>query len=94
LVRLSSRVYGKVVPIYNLRPEEMRKEEGAGCPTMARARLNCLSFLLLFLTTRLSVLVTGELVGLPSELGTRWAVLIAGSNGYQNYRHQVGKLAE
>jgi legumain len=26
------------------------------------------------------------------EIGTRWAVLVAGSNGYGNYRHQV-KLA-
>jgi len=23
------------------------------------------------------------------EVGTRWAVLVAGSNGYGNYRHQV-----
>ena len=23
------------------------------------------------------------------SVGTRWAVLIAGSNGYYNYRHQV-----
>jgi legumain len=23
------------------------------------------------------------------EIGTRWAVLVAGSNGYGNYRHQV-----
>lgn len=23
------------------------------------------------------------------ELGTRWAVLVAGSSGYGNYRHQV-----
>lgn len=26
-------------------------------------------------------------------VGTRWAVLIAGSNGYWNYRHQVLNLA-
>lgn len=26
------------------------------------------------------------------EVGTRWAVLVAGSNGYGNYRHQVGLL--
>lgn len=24
------------------------------------------------------------------EVGTRWAVLVAGSSGYGNYRHQVG----
>jgi legumain len=35
-------------------------------------------------------------IRLPSDraaaddaVGTRWAVLIAGSNGYYNYRHQV-----
>lgn len=27
-----------------------------------------------------------------SAVGTRWAVLIAGSNGYYNYRHQVRVL--
>jgi len=25
----------------------------------------------------------------PSTEGTKWAVLVAGSNGYDNYRHQV-----
>ena len=25
------------------------------------------------------------------ELGTRWAVLVAGSSGFGNYRHQVHK---
>lgn len=38
-----------------------------------------------------------DLLRLPSEhagsgedvVGTRWAVLIAGSNGYYNYRHQA-----
>ena len=29
---------------------------------------------------------TEELAG---EVGTRWAVLVAGSSGYGNYRHQV-----
>lgn len=24
------------------------------------------------------------------EVGTRWAILVAGSSGYGNYRHQVG----
>ena len=49
--------------------------------------------------------LTGGVLRLPSEtsrffrpgddqqedgtVGTRWAVLIAGSNGYWNYRHQV-----
>lgn len=34
-------------------------------------------------------------IRLPSDddtVGTRWAVLVAGSNGYQNYRHQVRTL--
>lgn len=26
------------------------------------------------------------------EIGTRWAVLVAGSNGYANYRHQVSEM--
>ncbi|KAK9064165.1 hypothetical protein SSX86_015545 [Deinandra increscens subsp. villosa] len=34
-----------------------------------------------------------EFIRLPSEksdsVGTRWAVLFTGSNGYWNYRHQV-----
>jgi legumain len=25
------------------------------------------------------------------EVGTRWAVLVAGSSGYGNYRHQVSR---
>lgn len=49
--------------------------------------------------------ISGKVLRLPSEasrffrpgavdgdddtVGTRWAVLIAGSNGYWNYRHQV-----
>lgn len=46
--------------------------------------------------------IPNDLIRLPSEasrffrpdgddaaVGTRWAVLIAGSNGYWNYRHQV-----
>jgi legumain len=52
------------------------------------ARLSCFSLLLLlFLQT-----VAGEFLRLPSEMdvvGTRWAVLIAGSNEYYNYRHQA-----
>ncbi|KAL3746838.1 hypothetical protein ACJRO7_015736 [Eucalyptus globulus] len=47
--------------------------------------------------------VAGVVIGLPSDpsrlfrsgdddsVGTRWAVLIAGSKGYGNYRHQVKK---
>lgn len=43
----------------------------------------------------------GDFIKLPSEarrffygddvdsVGTRWAILLAGSNGYWNYRHQV-----
>jgi legumain len=31
----------------------------------------------------------GEAEGADDAVGTRWAVLIAGSNGYYNYRHQV-----
>ncbi|VAI32873.1 unnamed protein product [Triticum turgidum subsp. durum] len=57
------------------------------------ARLPCSSLLLLFLSSQLALLVAGEFLRLPSEkdvVGTRWAVLIAGSNGYYNYRHQAG----
>jgi legumain len=57
------------------------------------ARLSCFSLLLLLLQTQLLVLVAGrEFLRLPSEqdvVGTRWAVLIAGSNEYYNYRHQA-----
>lgn len=31
-----------------------------------------------------------EPVDVDREVGTRWAVLVAGSSGYGNYRHQVG----
>uniref|UniRef100_A0A0A9B3K0 See2a n=1 Tax=Arundo donax TaxID=35708 RepID=A0A0A9B3K0_ARUDO len=60
------------------------------------ARLGCLLFLVQL------VLVAGgrwqDFLRMPSErsggaeedvVGTRWAVLIAGSNGYYNYRHQA-----
>jgi legumain len=56
------------------------------------ARLSCFPLLLLFLQTQLLVLVASKFLRLPSEqdvVGTRWAVLIAGSNGYYNYRHQA-----
>lgn len=42
--------------------------------------------------------LAGDFLRLPSQAstflhdnneGTRWAILIAGSNGYWNYRHQV-----
>lgn len=43
--------------------------------------------------------LVGDFLRLPSETdnddnfkGTRWAVLLAGSNGYWNYRHQVHLL--
>lgn len=32
----------------------------------------------------------GEQGDPDDAVGTRWAVLVAGSNGYYNYRHQVG----
>ncbi|KAI4990268.1 hypothetical protein ZWY2020_038631 [Hordeum vulgare] len=57
------------------------------------ARLPCSPLLLLLvLSSQLALLVAGEFLRLPSEkdvVGTRWAVLIAGSNGYYNYRHQA-----
>lgn len=39
-----------------------------------------------------------DFLRLPSEgdaaaTGTRWALLIAGSNGYYNYRHQASLLS-
>lgn len=34
-------------------------------------------------------LPTQEVDAESDEVGTRWAVLVAGSNGYGNYRHQV-----
>ncbi|KAI0494166.1 hypothetical protein KFK09_024297 [Dendrobium nobile] len=59
--------------------------------------LSLLSFLLLPASARLD-----PVLRLPSEIsgrrleaggddsvGTRWAILIAGSSGYGNYRHQV-----
>lgn len=62
--------------------------------------------LLLLLTTlhgsvaRPNRLESESVIRLPSEpvgpdvdeTGTRWAVLVAGSNGYGNYRHQVGSV--
>lgn len=36
--------------------------------------------------------VAKPIIGEGDPLGTRWAVLIAGSNGYYNYRHQVYRL--
>ncbi|XP_047049253.1 vacuolar-processing enzyme-like [Lolium rigidum] len=50
------------------------------------------SLIFLFLQTQLLLLVAGDFLRLPSEqdvVGTRWAVLIAGSNEYYNYRHQA-----
>nr|GEX14521.1 vacuolar-processing enzyme-like [Tanacetum cinerariifolium] len=52
--------------------------------------------LLLIIVTRVTVdarvTTVDEFLRLPSEkepVGTRWAVLLAGSNGYWNYRHQA-----
>lgn len=69
---------------------------------MASSRL---LLLLLLFGVQLLVLVAAvagarwqDFLRLPSEdddaaaVGTRWAVLIAGSNGYYNYRHQVKLL--
>jgi legumain len=53
------------------------------------------SLIFLFLQTQLLLLVAGDFLRLPSEqdvVGTRWAVLIAGSNEYYNYRHQAGNI--
>ena len=48
---------------------------------------------LLAFTLALSSIVEGrftsEMLNYPSDGGTKWAVLIAGSLGYENYRHQV-----
>uniref|UniRef100_A0A0D9XPY1 Legumain prodomain domain-containing protein n=1 Tax=Leersia perrieri TaxID=77586 RepID=A0A0D9XPY1_9ORYZ len=60
---------------------------------MAMGSVVCLGFLLLML---LQPQVMGfansgpwqEFLRLPSD-GTKWALLIAGSNGYDNYRHQA-----
>jgi legumain len=53
------------------------------------ARLRC--FVGLFLVSAVAGARWQEFLRLPSEhvVGTRWAVLIAGSNGYYNYRHQA-----
>jgi glycosylphosphatidylinositol transamidase (GPIT) subunit GPI8 len=59
------------------------------------ARLRC--FVGLFLVSAVAGARWQELLRLPSEhdkdaIGARWAVLIAGSNGYYNYRHQARAL--
>nr|GEW78732.1 hypothetical protein [Tanacetum cinerariifolium] len=53
-------------------------------------------FFLLIIVPRVTVdarvTTVDEFLRLPSEkesVGTRWAVLLAGSKGYQNYRHQA-----
>lgn len=72
--------------------------------TMARFGVGALRLLLLLLLLLPLFLVDSRLdhIGVSSDqatntingddeiVGTRWAVLIAGSNGYYNYRHQVG----
>jgi glycosylphosphatidylinositol transamidase (GPIT) subunit GPI8 len=58
----------------------------------------CVFFLVLFLGTVAwsDAMRLPDFLKLPSEKeieqeGTHWAVLIAGSSGYGNYRHQVGE---
>ncbi|PAN17745.1 hypothetical protein PAHAL_3G153500 [Panicum hallii] len=63
----------------------------------ATTRLRCLLLLLLVQLLLLLSAASGarwqDFLRLPSEgdgaAGTRWAILIAGSNGYYNYRHQA-----
>ncbi|GKD59213.1 vacuolar-processing enzyme-like protein, partial [Tanacetum coccineum] len=60
------------------------------------AAYNILLFLLMIIVPRVTVeaarvTTVDDFLRLPSEkesTGTRWAVLLAGSNGYWNYRHQ------
>ncbi|GJY46329.1 vacuolar-processing enzyme-like protein [Tanacetum coccineum] len=58
--------------------------------------ISILLFLLMIIVPRVSVearvTTVDDFLRLPSEkesTGTRWAVLLAGSNGYWNYRHQA-----
>lgn len=53
-------------------------------------------FIITIVNARITV---NDFIKLPSEkphcddsIGTRWAVLLAGSNGYWNYRHQVNTI--
>ncbi|CAN6336593.1 unnamed protein product [Urochloa humidicola] len=66
--------------------------------TTTRSRLRCCLLLLVQLLLLLSTAAGArwqDFLRLPSEgegdavAGTRWALLIAGSNGYYNYRHQA-----
>ncbi|RLN01097.1 uncharacterized protein C2845_PM06G03740 [Panicum miliaceum] len=64
-------------------------------------RLRCLLLLLVQLLLLLSAASGArwqDFLRLPSEgdgaAGTRWAILIAGSNGYYNYRHQASSSAD
>lgn len=68
---------------------------------MAAARLRLALLLYVFMCAAWARPGLEPAIRLPSEraaaagegtddaVGTRWAVLIAGSNGYYNYRHQV-----
>lgn len=69
--------------------------------TTTTTRLRCLLLFLVQLLLLLSAAAGArwqDFLRLPSEsegdaaAGTRWAVLIAGSNGYYNYRHQASYL--
>ncbi|KAJ1264391.1 hypothetical protein BS78_09G259700 [Paspalum vaginatum] len=55
---------------------------------MANRRLCCLLFGVQVLAAVAGARWPQDFLRLPSE-GTRWAVLLAGSNGYYNYRHQA-----
>jgi glycosylphosphatidylinositol transamidase (GPIT) subunit GPI8 len=70
---------------------------------MASSRLLLFGVQLLVLVAAVAGTRWQDFLRLPSEsasedddaaaVGTRWAVLIAGSNGYYNYRHQVKLLS-
>ncbi|GKD89321.1 vacuolar-processing enzyme-like protein [Tanacetum coccineum] len=62
-----------------------------------RYAANIIFILLIIIVPRVSVearvTTVDDFLRLPSEksddsVGTRWGVLLAGSNGYWNYRHQ------
>jgi len=76
-------------------------------PLALMARFPLLAFLFLLIATLISAdTIDDDFLRLPSQAsrffrspsdddkieGTRWAILIAGSNGYWNYRHQVTHL--
>ncbi|KAG6420358.1 hypothetical protein SASPL_116883 [Salvia splendens] len=64
---------------------------------MIRSRYSALALFILTFSI-IAVSDGGDFIRLPSEarrffdgddVGTRWAILLAGSNGYWNYRHQM-----